>query len=243
MFPILYFQIINTYSEPAQWGNMYTSQFFSETEPAEVDLLVARHALGILVTHDETGFGATHAPMLFEPGRARASLIGHLARPNPHWRRLADGQGVLAIFRGPDAYVTPSTYAVEPDVPTWNYSAVHVHGRWERIDDGPATREVLDLSVAAYEAVRGSGWDMTEIPASLVEALQRGVVAFRLHVDRIEAAQKLSQDKCRADVDALVSALAACPFGGSDTADAMRRVTLGQGRYADAVNRGAPARE
>lgn len=218
---------------------MYTSEFFAETDPSEIELLVARHALGILVSHDESGFGATHAPMLFEPGTARTTLIGHLARPNPHWRKVADGQDVMAIFRGPDAYVSPSVYKAEPDVPTWNYSAVHVHARWERVDDWTATREILDLSVASYEAVRGSGWEMSDIPAELAKTLQRGVVAFRLHVSRIEAAQKLSQDKCLADVEAVTSALTACPMGGGDTAQAMTRVTLEQGRYKKYVSPGA----
>lgn len=213
---------------------MYTSQHFGEPDEAEIARLIQFHALGLLVSRGPRGFNATHAPMLLEPGSGLHALLGHLARPNPHWRQLDSMQDVLVVFRGPDSYVTPSVYVAEPDVPTWNYSAVHVHGRWELLTAERDVRRVLDLSVAAYEAARGSGWDMSLISVDLATSLQRGVVAFRVHVDRIEAAQKLSQDKCLEDVRAVVGALSGCPFGGDDTARAMERVTVSQSRYRPA---------
>ncbi|MCR9194484.1 MAG: FMN-binding negative transcriptional regulator [Hyphomonas sp.] len=208
---------------------MYTSAFFAETDPTEIDALVSQHALGVLISTGEMGFDATHAPLLFEPETDRKAMIGHMARPNDHWRRLKDGDQVLAIFRGPDAYVTPTLYEAEPDVPTWNYSAVHVHGRWEAVTERAALRRILNLSVDTYERVLGTGWAMSDIPESLVTSLSRGVYAFRIHVDRLEAAQKLSQDKCLKDAQAVQSSLAACPAHGVGAA--MQRVTMDKKAY------------
>lgn len=211
---------------------MYTSEFFAEPDPSEIAHLVAHHALAVLVSIDDRqNFDCTHVPLLFEPGHGQERLIGHMARPNPHWRRIADGARVLAVFRGPDAYVTPSLYVAEPDVPTWNYSAVHVHARWEAVTEATSARQILDQSVACYETTRGSGWQMSDIPVQLVQALARGVFAFRLHVERIEAAQKLGQDKCLRDVDAVANGLRACPFGGDDTANRMQEVTIAKKAY------------
>lgn len=210
---------------------MYTSQHFAEPDPEEIGRLVARHGLAALVSASASGFDVTHAPLLFEPGAGRRALVGHMARPNPHWRRLAQDDPVVAIFRGADAYVTPTLYRAAPDVPTWNYSAVHVHGRWSPVTDPPALREILRCTVEAYEAERGSGWRPADIAAELWAALERGVFAFRIEVDRVDAAQKLSQDKCLRDVEAVADGLAGCPLGGDDTAGAMRRVTLAGRRY------------
>ena len=140
-----------------------------------------------------------------------------------------EGAAILLIFRAPDAYITPSVYVAEEDVPTWNYAAVHVHGVWRSIRDARETRRILNRTVEHYERMIGSGWTMDRIAARTVEALARGVAAFRIRVRRIEATQKMSQDKRRADVKAVISAL--CPHANADVAARMPRVTLDAGRH------------
>lgn len=211
---------------------MYTSQFFAETDRAEIKALVATHGLACLVSTGPGGFNATHAPVLFDPDASDGeTMIGHMARSNPHWRMIEDAAETLLVFRTPDAYITPSVYVVEKDVPTWNYAAVHVHGAWKPILDARETRRVLKRTVEHYERVIGSGWTMDQIAARTVETLARGVTAFQIRIRRIEAIQKMSQDKRHADVEAVISTLCPHAGAGADVAARMQRVTLDTGRH------------
>ncbi len=185
---------------------MYTSTHFAFDDLDATRDHVARHGLAALVSTGPDGLEATHCPILFDPD-APDRMIGHLARPNPHWRRIADGARVLAVFRGPDAYISPTVYVAEPDVPTWNYAAVHVHGTWHKMDDGAGRDRILDLTVRHYEALLGGDWSTDALDPALVTSLTRGTVAFTLSDLRIEAADKASQDKCPADKAAVMSHL------------------------------------
>lgn len=177
---------------------MYTSTHFEFADEAAVRRLIDRHGLAILVSMGAQGFDATHCPVLFDPD-VPDRMIGHLARPNQHWRRISDGDRVLAIFRGPDAYISPKVYIEDPDVPTWNYVAAHVHGTWRKADDDNERTRILDLTVRHFEATLGLDWKMDVLAADLIRSLTRGTVGFVLTDLHVEAADKSSQDKCPVD--------------------------------------------
>lgn len=184
---------------------MYQPAEFRETRAQVLHEHIRRHSLGILVSQGTDGLAATHAPFLFEPDHGEHGLLtSHLARRNPQWRDLPDGVEVLVIFRGPDAYVSPLWYTAEPDVPTWNYTAVHAHGVYRRLDGADATVDVLRRTVAQHE---GERWRLDEQDPDLVAGLARGVVAFQVAVTSLTGGFKLSQDKLPADVDAVVGGL------------------------------------
>lgn len=210
---------------------MYTSERFAEHDRQEIMDLVARNGLAALVSWGGNGFAATHVPLLLDPGAVDGSMIGHMARANPHWRQMSDGDPVVAIFRAPDAYVTPTFYVIEEDVPTWNYAAAHVHGHWEGVPDMAGTRQILEHTVELQERIHGAGWQLSDICPRLVASLARGVYAFRIRVDRIEAVQKMSQDKQKRDVEAVVEGLAGRGGTEGQVANRMRRVTLERGHY------------
>ena len=78
----------------------------------------------------------TILPMLFDAADGEhGTLRGHVARGNPHWREVADDgtTEAIAIFNGPDAYISPAWYEEKrltgKVVPTWNYTTVVAHGR------------------------------------------------------------------------------------------------------------------
>lgn len=181
---------------------MYTSTHYEFEDEAAIRRLIDRHGLAALVSVGANGLEATHCPVLFDPA-APERMIGHLARPNQHWRRISDGDRILTIFRGPDAYISPKVYTEEPDVPTWNYIAAHVHGTWRKADDQKERSRILDLTVRHFEESLGMGWQMDVLNQDLINSLTRGTVGFVLTDLRIEAADKSSQDKCPIDRSAV----------------------------------------
>lgn len=184
--------------------HLFTSRHFRETDVSAIRSLIDIHGLAALVSFGDDGLRATHLPMLFDPLAPKGDrLIGHMARANAHWRRVPEGAQVLAIFQGANAYVTPSIYVVEEDVPTWNYCAVHVRGIYRHVHDSVETRRILEATVAHFEQHIGSGWDISAIDQELVESYARGTAAFSLEITSIEAATKMSQDKCAADAKAV----------------------------------------
>jgi transcriptional regulator len=158
-----------------------------------------RHAgLATLVTLTADGLIASHVPMLLEPDPAPyGTLVGHLARPNPQ-ARSAVGEA-LAIFLGPDAYITPSWYATKRQngkvVPTWNYVAIHAYGAVEFFDDPDRLREVVTRLTERHETLRAQPWAVTDAPPDFVEGMLRGIVGFSLPISRLEGKWKMSQNR------------------------------------------------
>ena len=62
---------------------MYIPRKFALSDD-ETTAALAEAGFALLVTHDEAGMMVTPLPMLYD--ESRHSLVGHVARPNPHWR-------------------------------------------------------------------------------------------------------------------------------------------------------------
>jgi transcriptional regulator len=189
---------------------MYTpAQFAAEDADALIARLAKRWA-GVLVTVDAEGAPVgTHLPILWDAEKKIAT--GHIARANPQWKG-GDGKGLI-VLNGPEAYVSPGWYPSKAEhgkaVPTWNYEAVHLTGRVEWFDDAARLEGVVrDLS-ALYEADQPTPWTIADAPRPYIDALLRGIVGVALHVERVEAKRKLSQNKRGPDYDSVANALAA----------------------------------
>jgi len=126
-------------------------------------------------------------------------LRGHLARTNPQAGIGAAGVPALALFVGPHAYVSPSAYPSKVEtgrvVPTWNFVEVHAHGTFRLTDDAATTLAVVTDLTDVHEATRPEPWRVADAPDDYVKRLARGIVAFEIIVDRVEAKAKLSQNK------------------------------------------------
>jgi transcriptional regulator len=141
----------------------------------------------------------THVPLLVDSSQEDLCLLGHFAKANDHWRSLQGQAPVVAIFSGPNSYVSASFYRANDDVPTWNYQAVHARGTVELVRDGKPLRQLLERTVAHFEARNGTGWTTSDIMPQRLDGFMRQVVGFRIWVANLEAAAKLSQDKDEAD--------------------------------------------
>lgn len=202
---------------------MYVPKHFAQTDVASLHALVRAHSFATLVSVVDGELFATHVPLLLDADRGPfGTLVGHVARANPHARAFEAGARGLAIFHGPHAYVSPRWYAAEPNVPTWNYLAVHASGPTSVMAERDAVRALLVRSAGAYETGAERPWSLASIPEAFATGLQKGIVAFELAIDRIEGKRKLSQNKTPADRAGVIAALR--ERGGEDAcaiADAM----------------------
>lgn len=182
---------------------MYRPPAFAEDDPSQLRRIMREARLATLVTATEDGLTATSLPLLLAEGEGdHGVLYGHVARANPQWRLPAIGEA-LALFAGPDAYVSPSWYAAKREhgkvVPTWNYEAVHAYGPVEFFADEARVREVVSRLTDLHEGGRPEPWAVTDAPEAFVEAQLRGIVGLRLPITRIEGKRKLSQNRPQAD--------------------------------------------
>ncbi|MGB7159888.1 MAG: FMN-binding negative transcriptional regulator [Tepidisphaeraceae bacterium] len=188
---------------------MYIPHAFRNDDLETLHGFMRRYSFATLVTGGCEPF-ATHLPLLLDASRGpHGTLIGHFARPNPHWQCDHQRNGSLAIFHGPHAYISPSWYpSPAPAVPTWNYATVHAAGRLLVIEDGSYVFDLLEQMVRVYEAHRSRPWT-NPLPDDVNEKLIASVVAFEMPIDRLDGKFKLSQNRKREDQDGAIEGLKA----------------------------------
>ncbi len=182
---------------------MYVPGAFRIDDRSALFDFVDSHGFATLVSVVEGALFASHVPLLLD--RAEIRLLGHLARANPQWKSFETGQEVLAIFSGPHAYVSPSWYATQPAVPTWNYAVVHIHGV-PRLLSAENTGEVIDRLVDHYEKHRPNPWP-NELPADFRSKMIAAIVGFEIPVRRIEGKFKLGQNRSAEDQAGMLEGL------------------------------------
>ena len=142
---------------------MYIPAHFADQDTASLHQLITAHPFGVLVSHTASGLDANHLPCHLDPAQgALGTLHLHVARANPLWRELADGDEVLVVFSAGDAYISPSWYPSKHEahrqVPTWNYSVAHAHGRVTIRDDERYLRGVVARLTRTHEAGEAKPW-------------------------------------------------------------------------------------
>ncbi|MBA4064988.1 MAG: FMN-binding negative transcriptional regulator [Isosphaera sp.] len=194
---------------------MYVPPHFAETDRDTLHAFIERHSFGLLVSDVDGGPFATHLPFLLDRAAGpHGTLVGHVARANPHWTELA-GQTALAVFTGPHAYVSPTWYEADNVVPTWNYVAVHARGRAALVEDPGELLDIVRRSVAVYEAGFPNPWSL-DPTGPFVDRLLAQIVGFRIEIAGIEGKWKLSQNHPAERREKVIRALEA--DGGSDAA-------------------------
>jgi transcriptional regulator len=173
---------------------------------------IRKSGLATLVTLTPDGLIASHVPLLLDPEPAPyGTLIGHLARPNGQ-ARGAIGDA-LAIFLGPDAYITPSWYETKREtgkvVPTWNYVAIHAAGPITFFDDPDRLLDVVTRLTERHEDSRAVPWAVSDAPPDFVQGMLRGIVGFSIEITRLEGKWKMSQNRPATDRAGVIAGLAA----------------------------------
>jgi transcriptional regulator len=167
----------------------------------------------------------THLPLHVVQVGERLHLVGHIARANGHGAAL-DGGSATAIFHGGNAFVSPSLYAVREAVPTWNYIAVHVTGRVERMDSSGAKEGVLKTLIDRHDPAYRAQWD-EELSEDYKERQKGAIVGLRLHAERVQAKFKLSQNRPVEDQRRVRATMAAGDASAQALGAWMRRLHVG----------------
>ncbi len=178
---------------------MYVPKHFEESRPEVLRALIDAHPLGALVTRGANGLDANHLPFFIEGD----SLIAHVARKNPVWRELKDGDEALVIFRGADGYISPNWYPSKHEthrqVPTWNYLVAHAHGRVFVRDDVNFVRTVVAKLTKQHEASQPQPWKMSDSPREFIDERLLEIVGIEVKIDRLVGKAKLGQNREQRD--------------------------------------------
>jgi len=184
---------------------MYIPAHFREDRVPVLHQAIKQLGFGTLVTAGKDGLEASHLPMLVNPEPTPlGTLHGHVARANTQWKSVQTGIQALAIFLGPNAYITPSWYPTKSEtgkvVPTWNYLAIHAYGEISFFDDRAQLREHVSILTDAHEASRAKPWVITDAPSDYIDAMLGGIVGFKFVITRLEGKWKMSQNRPEQDL-------------------------------------------
>lgn len=179
---------------------MYLPADFNEPRKEVLHAHIARHPFGTLITHGKSGLDANHIP--FELASAEGDLgvlRAHVARANPVWRDVANGDEVLVVFRAGDAYISPNWYPSKHEahrqVPTWNYIVVHAHGRIAIHDDEQYVRGVVARLTRTHEASEPKPWKMGDAPSDYIDTMLKSIVGLQIDITQLVGKSKLGQNK------------------------------------------------
>lgn len=191
---------------------MYAPPTFRDDDRQSLRATIRAARLANFVTATADGLLATPLPLFLDESEGEHGVIyGHLAKANPQCRVPPVGDG-LAIFMGPDAYVTPAWYATKQEtgkvVPTWNYVAVHAYGPAEFFDDRDRLLDAVRRLTDLHESEGTSPWTVSDAPPDFVQAQLRGIVGLRLPITRLEGKRKMSQNRNAADRAGVAAGLA-----------------------------------
>lgn len=212
---------------------MYAPTHFRQHDPAELRALIEAAPLAALVSFGNGQLQVSHVPLLFDPSEGQnGTLIGHFAAANPQAQHYDPAVEAIAIFNGPDAYVSPNWYQTKREtakvVPTWNYVAVYAFGAMEFVDDAAGKREIVARLTDRNESNQAKPWSVNDAPEDFVQAQLRAIRPFRFRIARLEGKWKLSQNRAAQDRDGVIAALGSDASAKTqDAAARMRRLYEG----------------
>jgi len=197
---------------------LYSPPAFKVEDEEEVLADIERSGLAMLITNGADGPLVSHVPMILNRERgAKGVLAGHLAKANPHWHTADTTVEALAVFSGPDAYITPSWYPSKQEhgrvVPSWNYTVVHARGGLRFIEDADWLHGNVSALTEKNESQRAEPWALSDAPDRFVQMQLKGIVGFEIEIASLVGKRKLSQNREPADRAGVVDGLSREPGG------------------------------
>jgi transcriptional regulator len=177
---------------------MYIPSYYKQENKDILVKYMREYPFGILVSAEENIPWATHIPFVVEEENNSIVLYTHIAAANPQVKQLLNAK-VLAIFREPHAYISPSLYTSEKNVPTWNYIAVHAYGKVEMIDGKenlmPLLEKLINMMEPAYMD------QFKKLPEKYLDDLLKAIVGFKITIDELYGKEKLNQNKTDEEIE------------------------------------------
>ena len=187
---------------------MYLPRVFAVEDVPALHGFMEQFSFASLITQNEGKLIGSHIPFVLDrEAGAHGRLRGHAAVGNPQLAHLKSGWEALVMFQGPHSYISPSWYAAQENVPTWNYTAVHVYGRPRMLDRDGLIALLKDL-VHQNEGSFEQPWDF-DPQAPWIEKMLPQIAAFEIPIERLEGKFKLNQNRSAADRRRVVEILSA----------------------------------
>lgn len=184
---------------------MYIADGYENQNQEEIRDFLRKNSFGILVNQTDGKLWATHIPLELETNReGKEILVGHISKENPQWTAFENDNKILAIFSGPHTYISSSWYEKE-NVPTWNYIAVHIYGTI-KIIEGEAVVDSLKKLVDKYESNSENPVRIEDLSEKTMRQT-RGIIAFEIEINDIQAVKKMSQNRNEKDFANIISEL------------------------------------
>jgi transcriptional regulator len=193
---------------------VYLPAYFKETRTEVLQDLMRARPLATLVTLCDSGLVANHIPLetVSEPA-PHGLLRGHIARANPLWREYRSGSEAMAIFQGPQVYISPSFYPSKKEtgevVPTWDYAVVHAHGTLRFVQDAAWLHALVVRLTDSHEKSRAQPWKVADAPPPYVEKMLSLIVGFEFSITALTGKWKISQNHPTANREGVVKGLSA----------------------------------
>jgi transcriptional regulator len=191
---------------------MYIPRANQENRIPVLHKLMEDQPFASLITVGSSGLFASHIPMVLEQNGAMGQLRGHISRANTQWRDYTPSVEALAIFSGPQHYITPNWYPEKQEsgkvVPTWNYVVVHAYGHLKVIEDGEWLMAHLQKLTGIHEAESPIPWKIGDAPADYIASQMKGIVGLEMDIERLEGKWKVSQNRSERDRSGVAKGLA-----------------------------------
>jgi transcriptional regulator len=209
---------------------MYIPKHFEQPQIENMHELMRAWPLATLVTLSSGGLAANHIPLHLTCAPAPfGTLRCHVARANPLWRDFSQKVEVLAIFHGPDVYITPSWYVTKQETgkvaPTWNYAVVHAYGTLRAIDDAAWVREHLETLTDHHEAHFPKPWAVSDAPREFIEETIKAIVGIEIVITRLSGKWKVSQNQPAQNQAGVIEGLGCCGHRGAANMAALVEAT------------------
>jgi transcriptional regulator len=209
---------------------MYIPDHFEERDVAVLQALVRSHPLATWVLAVDGRLIVNHIPFIIDETRGPfGTLIGHVARANPVWRMASNSVESVAVFQGPQTYITPSWYSSKHEhgkvVPTWNYAVVHAHGMPQVVEEPAWLLRHVGQLTDVHETARETPWHVTDAPVDYIGSLLKAIVGVEIPIDRLVGKWKTSQNRSAPDRRGVAAGLQAV---GDDQARQMARLVEGE---------------
>ncbi len=183
---------------------MYIPQEYSINDREEMISFMKTYSFATVITVKDDFQKATHLPFVISQENDEIILLSHFAKANEQWEEITNNQ-VLVVFAEPHAYISPTHYESQINVPTWNYMAVHTYGKGEIIEGKTPTIAVLEMMINNYEKDYKTQWD--NLPENYKNKLINEIVAFKIVVTEIKATKKISQNKRTSEKENIINSL------------------------------------
>jgi transcriptional regulator len=190
---------------------MYIPRANQEDRVPVLHKLMEDQPFASLLTMGSSGLFASHIPMVLEQNGAKGQLRGHISRANTQWRDYTPSVEALAIFSGPQHYITPNWYPEKQEtgkvVPTWNYVVIHAYG-YLKMENGEWLMAHLANLTNIHEAESPVPWKIGDAPADYIALLAKGIVGLEMTIERLEGKWKVSQNRSEQDRSGVAKGLA-----------------------------------